>query len=161
VSFTTPNIAGFTFNAYIGTTTSPYNLGLSTSGPTSGPMTGQAVQLPANTAVTLTGIGITQVPPAAPATGVTVQFVPNDKNSPLTGGSTDETGKYILGRSMGNKGCAAGTYSVRLFDQDPGASKFTIHEEMSMKSTLTFDVKPGANTFDIEIPFSKAPAKKK
>jgi len=30
-----------------------------------------------------------------------------------------------------------------------------------MKSTLTFDVKPGANTFDIELPVSKAPAKKK
>lgn len=96
-----------------------------------------------------------------PASGVTVQFVPNDKNSPLAGGSTDETGKYMLGRSMGNKGCAAGTYSVRLFEQDPGASQFTIPEEMSMKSTLTFDVKPGANTFDIELPVSKAPAKKK
>ena len=72
VSFTTPNIANFTFNAYIGLTTSPAQLGLSTSGPTSGPMTGQAVQLPANTAVIITGLGIAQTPPAAPATGVTV-----------------------------------------------------------------------------------------
>jgi hypothetical protein len=72
VSFTTPNIAGFTFSAYIGTTTSPSNLGLCTGGPTSGPMTGQAVQLPANTAVVLTGIGMAQTPPAAPASGVTV-----------------------------------------------------------------------------------------
>jgi N4-gp56 family major capsid protein len=72
VTFTTPNIAGFTFNAYIGLTASPANLGLSTAGPTSGPMTGQAVQLPANTSVTITAIGLPQVPPAAPATGVTV-----------------------------------------------------------------------------------------
>lgn len=72
ISLTTPNIAGFTFSVYIGTTTSPQNLGLSASGPTQGPMAGQAVQLPANTAVVITGTGLAQVPPAAPATGVTV-----------------------------------------------------------------------------------------
>jgi N4-gp56 family major capsid protein len=72
ISITTPNIAGFTFTAYIGTTSSPSNLALSVSGPTTGPMAGQAVQLPANTTLTLTGTGLAQVPPAAPATGVTV-----------------------------------------------------------------------------------------
>lgn len=72
ISFTTPNVAGFTFSAYIGTTSSPTNLATSASGPTSGPLQGQAVQLPANTAVVLTGTGIAQTPPAAPATGVTV-----------------------------------------------------------------------------------------
>ena len=35
-------------------------------------MQGQATQLPSNTVVTLTGTGIAQSPPAAPATGVTV-----------------------------------------------------------------------------------------
>ena len=72
ITLTTPNIAGYTFNAYVGTTTSPSNLATSASGPTQGPMTGQAVQLPPNTLITLTGIGMGQVPPAAPATGVTV-----------------------------------------------------------------------------------------
>lgn len=72
ISLTTPNVAGYTFNVYIGTTTSPGNLGLSASGPSSGPLQGQATQLPANTTVTITGIGVAQVPPAAPATGVTV-----------------------------------------------------------------------------------------
>jgi len=72
INLTTPNIAGFTFNVYVGLTTSPTNLGLSTSGPTSGPMTGQAVQLPANTAVVITNTGLAQVPPAAPTPGVTV-----------------------------------------------------------------------------------------
>ena len=72
ISFTTPNVAGYTFNAYIGTTSSPGNLGLSVLGPTSGPMQGQATQLPPNTAVVITGTGVAQVPPAAPATGVTV-----------------------------------------------------------------------------------------
>ena len=72
ISLTTPNVAGYTFNVYIGTTSSPGNLGLSVSGPVSGPLQGQATQLPANTTVTITGIGLAQVPPAAPATGVTV-----------------------------------------------------------------------------------------
>lgn len=72
ITLTTPNIAGYTFSVYVGTTTSPQNLGLSTAGPTTGPMAGQAVQLPANTAITITGLGAVQTPPAAPATGVTV-----------------------------------------------------------------------------------------
>ncbi len=67
-----PNITGFTFNVYIGTTTSPTTLGLCALGPTSGPMLGQAVQLAANQTVTITGIGAAQTPPAAPATGLTV-----------------------------------------------------------------------------------------
>jgi N4-gp56 family major capsid protein len=72
ISFTTPNVSGYTFSAYIGTTTSPANLALSSSGPTVGPLAGQATQLPANTVVTLTGVGLAQTPPAAPATAVTV-----------------------------------------------------------------------------------------
>lgn len=72
ISLTTPNVAGYTFNVYVGTTSSPGNLGLSAAGPVSGPMQGQATQLPANTTVVITGLGVAQVPPAAPATGVTV-----------------------------------------------------------------------------------------
>lgn len=72
ISVALPNITGFTFNVYIGTTTSPANLGLSASGPTSGPMAGQATQLAPNQTVIITGTGVAQTPPAAPATGVTV-----------------------------------------------------------------------------------------
>lgn len=72
ISVALPNISGFTFNVYVGTTTSPTNLGLCALGPTSGPMTGQAVQLAANQTVIITGTGTAQTPPAAPATGVTV-----------------------------------------------------------------------------------------
>jgi N4-gp56 family major capsid protein len=67
-----PNITGFTFNVYIGTTSSPANLGLCALGPTTGPMAGQATQLAANQTVTITGTGVAQTPPAAPATGLTV-----------------------------------------------------------------------------------------
>ena len=72
ISFTTPNVAGFTYNAYIGTSATPSNLGLSASGPTTGPLAGQATQLPPNTVITVTGVGLAQTPPAAPGTGVTV-----------------------------------------------------------------------------------------
>lgn len=72
VSVTMPATAGFTYNVYIGTTTSPANLGLSTSGPSVGPLAGQATQLIAGSTVVITGIGTAQTPSSAPATGVTV-----------------------------------------------------------------------------------------
>ena len=70
----TPNVAGYTYNVYIGAGggVTPLNLGLSASGPLSGPQQGQAVQLPANTNVIITGIGAAQVPPSPPASTVTV-----------------------------------------------------------------------------------------
>lgn len=72
ITVNTPNIPGFTYNVYIGTTTSPANLGVSTSGPTQGPQAGQATQLPPNTPVVITAVGQAQTPPAAPASGITV-----------------------------------------------------------------------------------------
>lgn len=64
--------ANVTWNVYIGTTTSPGNLGLSAAGPTTGPQQGQAVQLAGGQTVTITGIGAAQTPPAAPQTSTTV-----------------------------------------------------------------------------------------
>jgi N4-gp56 family major capsid protein len=72
VQVTTPNTPGFTYNIYIGTSNTPFNLGVSVQGPTVGPLQGQATQLPPNTVCTVTALGVAQVPPAAPATGVTV-----------------------------------------------------------------------------------------
>jgi N4-gp56 family major capsid protein len=74
ITLTTPaaQTAGNLMNVYIGTTTATLNLATSTSGPTSGPLAGQAVQIPASTAIVLTGTGIAQTPPAAPATNITV-----------------------------------------------------------------------------------------
>lgn len=72
ISVTLPVLAGFTFSVYVGTTTSPANLGTCALGPLQGPFAGQATQLAGGQTVTITGTGIAQVPPAAPATGVTV-----------------------------------------------------------------------------------------
>jgi N4-gp56 family major capsid protein len=73
LSVTLPALPGFTFSVYVGTTSSPTNLGLCpVSGPTVGPLQGQATQLAPNQTVVITGTGASQTPPAAPATGVTV-----------------------------------------------------------------------------------------
>lgn len=72
IAVTLPQLVGYVFNVYIGTTANPTNLGLSASGPTTGALAGQATQLAPNQTVTITGIGAAQTPPAAPATGVTV-----------------------------------------------------------------------------------------
>lgn len=72
ISVALPNLPGYVFNVYIGTTTSPANLGLCSLGPTTGPLAGQATQLAGNQTVIITGVGTAQTPPAAPATGVYV-----------------------------------------------------------------------------------------
>lgn len=72
VTVTLPSLPGYTFSVYIGTTSSPANLGLCALGPAYGPLSGQAVQLAGGQTVTITGTGVAQTPPAAPAAGVTV-----------------------------------------------------------------------------------------
>lgn len=74
ISVVLPALTGFTFNVYVSVagSTVPVNLATCVAGPTSGPLQGQATQLAPSQTVILTGIGVGQVPPAAPATGVTV-----------------------------------------------------------------------------------------
>jgi N4-gp56 family major capsid protein len=72
ISVVLPALAGFTFNVYIGLTATPANLGLSAAGPTSGPLVGQATQLAPSQTVIITGTGVAQTAPSAPATGITV-----------------------------------------------------------------------------------------
>lgn len=74
ISVTTPNVTGFTYSVYVSTSSAMASatLGLTNSGPTVGPFTGNAIQLPANTTVIITGAGVAQQPPAAPASTITV-----------------------------------------------------------------------------------------
>jgi len=74
ITIALPSLAGFTFNVYVGAvgTTILSNLGLSLQGPQSGPLVGQATQLAGGQTVTITGPGVAQTPPAAPANGLTV-----------------------------------------------------------------------------------------
>jgi N4-gp56 family major capsid protein len=75
LSVTVPSTTGYTYAVYVGTTASPSNLATATGAagtiPLVGPYANQAIQIPPGSTVTLTGLGIFQVPPAAPATGVT------------------------------------------------------------------------------------------
>jgi len=66
--------SGYTWNVYVGSgsAATPVNLGLTTAGPSVGPLAGQATQLTGGQTVVITGLGVAQIPPAAPATGVTV-----------------------------------------------------------------------------------------
>ena len=72
ISVVIPTLSNYVFNVYIGTTTSPTNLGLSASGPSVGSFAGQATQLASGATVVITGTGAAQTPPAAPATGIYV-----------------------------------------------------------------------------------------
>ena len=85
ISVTLPNLPGYTFSVYVSLAggSVPNNIGLSSSGPTSGAFAGYATQLASNTTVTITGAGPTitslassatptLIAPAPPATGVTV-----------------------------------------------------------------------------------------
>jgi N4-gp56 family major capsid protein len=72
ITLTTPATAGLTYSVYVSTAATTLTLGKAAAGPTTGPMAGQAVQIPPSTAVTITAIGLAQTPPAAPATGITV-----------------------------------------------------------------------------------------
>jgi N4-gp56 family major capsid protein len=75
IAVTLPALPGFTFSVYINSGVNgvaPVNLAVSPQGPTQGPFAGMATQLVPNQVVTLTGLGVVQVPPAAPANGITV-----------------------------------------------------------------------------------------
>lgn len=74
ISVVLPASPGYTYNIYIspvGSTTIG-NLATCVAGPTQGPLQGQATLLAPGQTVTLTGIGVARIPPAAPATNVTV-----------------------------------------------------------------------------------------
>jgi N4-gp56 family major capsid protein len=72
ISVILPTTSGYTYAVYLDTATAPVHLATSSSGPTVGPLAGQAVGLTAGATVTLTGVGTSRTPPAAPASGITV-----------------------------------------------------------------------------------------
>lgn len=72
ISVVIPTLANYVFNVYIGTSSSPTNLGVTASGPSTGAFAGQATQLASGSTVVITAVGTAQTPPAAPATGITV-----------------------------------------------------------------------------------------
>ena len=72
ITVTVPTTTGYTYAVYVDTVASPVHLGVSPSGPTVGPLAGQAVGIAPGAVVTITGVGTSRTPPANPGTGVTV-----------------------------------------------------------------------------------------
>jgi hypothetical protein len=72
LSVVVPVVPNFTFTVYVGTTSTPTNIGLSTAGPMTGPLQGQATQIASGATAVITGTGVQQVPPAIPTVGQTV-----------------------------------------------------------------------------------------
>jgi N4-gp56 family major capsid protein len=74
ISVVLPSTAGFTYTAYLSTSSSMANATIATAasgGPTTGPLAGLATQLAPGATVVLTAPGSAKQPPAAPASGVT------------------------------------------------------------------------------------------
>ena len=74
ITLTTPSTPGYTYSVYISVAggAAPTNLASCVAGPTQGALQGMATQIPPSTAITLTNVGVTKTPPAAPASGITV-----------------------------------------------------------------------------------------
>lgn len=72
ITVTLPTTAGYTYAVYLSTSSTPANLGVSPAGPSVGPLAGQAVGLAPGAVVTVTGVGVSRTPPAAPAATITV-----------------------------------------------------------------------------------------
>lgn len=72
VTVVMPTTPGYTYAAYLDTVATPAHLGVSSSGPTVGPLAGQAIGIAAGATITLTGVGVARTPPAAPGSGITV-----------------------------------------------------------------------------------------
>jgi N4-gp56 family major capsid protein len=72
LTVTLPTTAGYTYAVYLDTVATPAHLATSGSGPTSGPLAGQAIGLAPGAVLTIGSIGVARTPPAAPAAGVSV-----------------------------------------------------------------------------------------
>ena len=72
ITVTMPTTTGYVYNVYVDTAAAPVHLGVTGSGPTVGPLAGQAVQLAPGAVVVITGVGVARTPPANPGTGITV-----------------------------------------------------------------------------------------
>ena len=84
-----------------------------------------------------------------PLAGAFIVFQPDKADEVRGVGSTDKAGQYRILRPGGRFGAPRGPNTVSVHGGDSGHA---IPPEYGTASTLRFDVKPGDNSFDIEIP---------
>ena len=87
-----------------------------------------------------------------PIEGAFIVFAPDREGEVRGVGSTDATGRYRILRPGGRFGAPLGPNTVSVHGGDAGRA---IPAEFGTASKLRFDVKPGRNSFDIEIPAAK------
>lgn len=94
--------------------------------------------------------------------GLRVHFQPDVPNSSSSTGITDEMGRYVMKFNPSTPGVMTGISRVRVDIPrnigpegipfiPPQFKGMKIPSEYGDESTLTFDVKDGSNTFDIDI----------
>ncbi len=107
-----------------------------------------------------TGCGRSDLPPLGrvrgtvtldgkPLSGAVVTFQP-EKGRPAVA-NTDSNGNYEVMYTDGVRGATVGRNSVRVLWPDGESGSAPIPDKYNAKSTLTFEVKPGNNTFDIKM----------
>jgi hypothetical protein len=86
-----------------------------------------------------------------PVEGLEVRFNPEEGGTSL--GYTQADGSYELSFPGGAKGAVVGrhTVSVMAAETDDGSAKVEIPVRYNEESELTFEVKSGENTYNIEI----------
>jgi hypothetical protein len=81
-----------------------------------------------------------------------VEFTPEGSGRSSTG-LTDTDGDYELKYTLNEKGAQVGRHKVRIVVMPPpGSPPINIPAEFGRESKLEFEVKPGANQFNIDIP---------
>ena len=88
-----------------------------------------------------------------PATGLNVVFEPQNPKGPASFGTTNADGKYELMCRDRKKGALIGTHRVSVTQGDlaEGVVPLQIPPQYNLKTELTAEVKPGPNTYNIDI----------
>lgn len=101
--------------------------------------------------------GTVTLPDGKTMPGVFVTFSDSEKQIGASG-TTDENGRYQLTTSTSGDGAHPGKYQVTVTQPGPvdssqpeGPRVFPKRYESAVTSGLSFDVKPGTNTFDIKL----------
>lgn len=83
-----------------------------------------------------------------PLSGALVTFTPEGPDAVRGVGSTNDQGRYRVVRPGSKIGAMVGVNRVSVTGGDAGRA---LPAQYNTQSTLTCDVKPGSNVFDIEI----------
>ncbi|MFW6169437.1 MAG: hypothetical protein ACODAD_03025 [Planctomycetota bacterium] len=91
-----------------------------------------------------------------PIEGVEISFEPQSEGGSPSLGITDSSGHYEAMFTANQKGVQIGKHTVRIAaihydDQEKETVLADIPPEYAEESTITFEVEPGNNTFDLDV----------